>query len=46
MVAHRVGFNDAVNLAIMERLGVDEIYSNDDKHLGRLNFINTVLSDI
>jgi len=42
MVAHRVDFNDAVNLAIMERLGIDEIYSNDEKHLGRLGFIRTV----
>ena len=29
MAAHRVGFNDAVNLAIMERFGINEIYSND-----------------
>jgi predicted nucleic acid-binding protein len=42
MAAHRVGFNDAVNLAIMERLGIHEIYSNDERHLGRLGFIRTV----
>lgn len=42
MAAHRVDFNDAVNLAIMERLGVDEIYSNDEKHLGRLGFVKVV----
>jgi hypothetical protein len=28
----------------MERLGIDEIYSNDEKHLGRLSFIKTVFS--
>ena len=42
MSAHHVDFNDAVNLAIMERMGITEIYSNDDKHLGRLGFIRTV----
>ncbi len=42
MAAHRVDFNNAVNLAIMERLGISEIYSNDEKHLGRLGFIRTV----
>jgi predicted nucleic acid-binding protein len=42
MSAHYVDFNDAVNLAIMERLGITEIYSNDEKHLGKLGFIRTV----
>ena len=42
MASHRVDFNDAVNLAIMERLGIDEIYSNDEKHIGKLGFIKTV----
>ena len=42
MVMHRLDFNDAVNLAIMERLGIDEIYTNDEKHLGRLGFPKTV----
>ena len=42
MAAHRVDFNDAVNLAIMERLGIHEIYTNDEKHLGRLGFIKTI----
>jgi predicted nucleic acid-binding protein len=42
MASHRVDFNDAVNLAIMERLGIDEMYSNDEKHIGKLGFIKTV----
>lgn len=42
MAAHRVDFNDGVNLAIMERLGINEVYSNDEKHLGRLSFIQTI----
>jgi predicted nucleic acid-binding protein len=42
MAAHGLDFNDAVNLAVMERLGIDEVYSNDKKHLGKLGFIRTV----
>ena len=42
MVTHRLDFNDAVNVAIMERLGVDEAYTNDEKHLGRLGFIRVI----
>ncbi len=42
MATHRLDFNDAVNVAIMERLGITEAYTNDEKHLGSLGFINTV----
>lgn len=42
MTTHRLDFNDAVNIAIMERLGINEAYTNDEKHLGRLGFIRTV----
>jgi len=42
MAVYHVDFNDAVNLSIMERLGVDEIYTNDERHLGRLGFLKTV----
>ena len=42
MASHRIDFNDSVNLAVMERLGIDEIYSNDEKHIGRLGFIRMV----
>jgi predicted nucleic acid-binding protein len=40
--AHRVDFNDVVNLAIMERMGITEMYSNDEKYLDRLGFIRTI----
>jgi predicted nucleic acid-binding protein len=38
MISKRLDFNDAVNLAIILREGITEIYSNDIKHLGRLEF--------
>lgn len=33
---HNIDFNDAVNLSIMRREGINEIYSNDKKHLGKI----------
>ena len=42
MVVHNVDFNDGVNIAIMMRLGVSEVYSNDHKHLGRLDFLRLI----
>ena len=42
MTTHRLDFSDAVNIAIMERLDINEAYTNDEKHLGRLGFIRTV----
>ncbi|MCX6655609.1 MAG: type II toxin-antitoxin system VapC family toxin [Candidatus Bathyarchaeota archaeon] len=42
MATHRLDFNDAVNVAIMERLGINEAYTNDEKHLGRLGFIRAI----
>ncbi|MCW4012164.1 MAG: type II toxin-antitoxin system VapC family toxin [Candidatus Bathyarchaeota archaeon] len=33
---HNIDFNDAVNLSIMKREGINEIYSNDKKHLGNI----------
>jgi len=42
MATHRLDFNDAVNFAIMERLGINEAYTNDEKHLGRLGFIRAI----
>ena len=35
-------FNDGVNVSIMERLNVKEVYSNDEKHLGKVDFIQLV----
>lgn len=37
-------FNDGVNLALMMRLGITEIYSNDQKHFGKLDFIELVFA--
>jgi len=37
-------FNDSVNLALMMRLGITEIYSNDQKHFGKLDFIELVFA--
>ena len=42
MVAQGVDFNDGVNLALMMRRGVSEVYSNDQKHLGKLDFLRLV----
>jgi predicted nucleic acid-binding protein len=42
MSAHNIAFNDGVNLAIMMRIGVSEVYSNDYKHLGRLDFLRLI----
>ena len=42
MVVHNVDFNDGVNVAIMMRMGVSEAYSNDCKHLGRLDFLKLI----
>jgi len=42
MAIHNVDFNDGVNVAIMMRLGVSEAYSNDNKHLGRLDFLKLI----
>jgi predicted nucleic acid-binding protein len=39
MSIEQVDFNDGVNLALMMRLGILEVYSNDQKHLGKLDFL-------
>ena len=39
MVASRLDFNNGVNVAIMMRRGICEAYSNDLKHLGKLDFL-------
>jgi predicted nucleic acid-binding protein len=44
MSAQGVGFNDGVNVALMMRLGVSEVYSNDNRHLGKLDFLKLVFS--
>jgi predicted nucleic acid-binding protein len=42
MSLEQVDFNDGVNLALMMRLGVLEVYSNDQKHLGKLDFLKLI----
>jgi len=42
MLIYKIDFNDGVNVAIMERNGVREVYSNDKKHLGRIDFLKLI----
>ena len=41
MSKENVDFNDGVNLSVMMRSGASEIYSNDKRHLGKLDFVRT-----
>ncbi len=42
MRLYDIDFNDGINVAIMTRTGVYEAYSNDHKHLGKVDFLNLV----
>jgi predicted nucleic acid-binding protein len=42
MSAEKIDFNDGVNLALMMRIGVSEVYSNDQKHLGKLDYLKLI----
>ena len=42
LALYHIDFNDGVNVAIMEKNGIHEVYSNDEKHLGRLDFLNLI----
>lgn len=42
MSTEQVDFNDGVNIALMMRLGILEVYSNDQKHLGKLDFLKLI----
>lgn len=42
MLVCHIDFNDGVNTAIMERLGIGEAYSNDEKHLGKVDFLKLI----
>ena len=44
MKTENLDFNDGVNLALMMRLGVSEIYSNDQKHFGNVDSLKLVFS--
>jgi predicted nucleic acid-binding protein len=44
MATENLDFNDGVNLALMMRLGVNEVYSNDQKHFGIVDFLKLIFS--
>ena len=44
MAAYKVDFNDGVNISLMIQSGISEVYSNDKKHLGRLDFLKVIFS--
>jgi len=42
MELYSVDFNDGLNVAVMIRIGVSEVYSNDVKHLGKIDFLKLI----
>jgi len=42
MATENIDFNDGVNLALMMRLGISEIYTNDQKHMGKLEYLELI----
>ena len=42
MDTEKIDFNDGVNLALMMRTGISEVYSNDQKHLGKIGFLKLI----
>lgn len=36
---YKLDFNDGVNIAILDREGITEAYSNDNRHLGKVEFL-------
>lgn len=42
MSAYGIDFNDAINVAIMERKEIREVYSNDKRHLGKVEWIKLI----
>jgi len=42
MRLYGLDFNDGINVAIMTKTGVYEAYSNDNKHLGKVDFLNLI----
>jgi len=42
MNTEKIDFNDGVNLALMMRTGISEVYSNDQKHLGKISFLKLI----
>lgn len=42
MNSYHVDFNDGVNISVMRGHDVGEVYSNDRKHLGKVEFLDLV----
>lgn len=42
MITYGIDFNDGVNVSIMSKVGINEVYSNDKKHLGKIKFLTLV----
>jgi len=42
MGVYHIDFNDGVNAAVMEKLGVTEAYSNDRVHLEKVSFLQLI----
>lgn len=42
MELYGVDFNDGLNVAVITRIGVSEVYSNDLKHLGKMDFLRLI----
>ena len=42
MSLFRVDLNDGINVSVMTRLGIDEAHSDDQKHLGRVDFLRLI----
>jgi len=42
MITYQIDFNDGVNVSIMTRLAIREVYSNDKRHLGKVDFLHLI----
>ena len=42
MSEENVNFNDGLNLALISRMGITEVYSNDKKHLGKIDSLKII----
>ena len=41
MTSYGIDYNDAVNVSVMTRLNIRTCYTNDKKHLGKIDLIKT-----
>jgi len=39
MITYGIDFNDGVNVSVMSKVGINHVYSNDKKHLGKIKFL-------